>query len=386
MLQTLTLAALGERGTHNFIARALAEADVQINGSRPWDLRVHDSRMFRRILFSGSLGLGESFIDRQWDCSDLDGFFTRVLQARLDERYHSPIDWLDGLRGLIANRQRRSRSSEVARRHYDLHPELYRAMLGEERVYSCGYWRTATTLEEAQTAKIDLCCRKLGLEPGMRLLDIGCGWGALARHAAERYGVEVVGITVSCAQAEVARERCRGLPITIREQDYRALNERFDRIVSVGMFEHVGPRNYRTYFDTVRRCLPSDGLFLLHTIGANGSFPAFDPWLDRYIFPNAVLPSAKWIHQAVEGRFVIEDWHHFGPDYDRTLMAWYHRLHEAWDALGTLEARGKQDDRAWRVWRYYLLACAGSFRARKSQLWQVLMSPHGRQGGCPEVR
>jgi cyclopropane-fatty-acyl-phospholipid synthase len=363
------------------IAGGLAAADIRVDGGRPWDPQVHDRRFFRRVLSEGSLGLGESYVDGWWDCAELDGFFTRLLRARLDERRRTPGDWLAELGARLVNRQRPSRVREVARRHYDLDPALYRAMLGEERVYSCGYWRAASTLAEAQTAKIDLVCRKLGLRPGMRVLDIGCGWGAAARHAAERYGAEVVGITISHEQAVVARERCQGLPIEIREQDYRDLDERFDRIFSIGMFEHVGHRNYRTYMRTVRRCLADDGLFLLHTIGANQSSVVIDAWIDRYIFPNAVIPSARWLTAAVEGQFVIEDWHAFGPDYDRTLMEWHRRLEDAWDLLGR-----PYDERARRLWRYYLLSCAGSFRARKNQLWQLVLAPNGVMGGYLPVR
>ena len=249
-------------------------------------------------------------------------------------------------------------------------------MLGERLIYSCAFWEHAASLDEAQEAKLDLVCRKLGLQPGMRVLDIGCGWGGAARYAAERYQVEVVGITVSQEQVRLAREMCRGLPIEIRYQDYRSLEEPFDRILSVGMFEHVGPRNYVTFMDVVRRCLKENGLFLLHTIGTQQTTKRCDPWIGRYIFPNSKLPSAREICAAMEGHFILENWQNFGADYDRTLMHWFRNFQENWSWL-----RDRYDERFFRMWKYYLLSCAGVFRARANQLWQIVLSPQGVPGG-----
>ena len=248
-------------------------------------------------------------------------------------------------------------------------------MLDQRMIYSCGYWRNAANLDEAQEAKLDLCCRKLGLEPGMTLLDIGCGWGGTLRFAVQRYGVKGVGLTVSKEQAKLAEETCNGLPVKIRLQDYRSLDERFDRILSIGMFEHVGVKNYSTFMQTVKRCLAPDGRFLLHTIGRNSSAASNDPWIERYIFPNSVLPSAKQIATAAEGLFVLEDWHAFGQHYDRTLMAWRANFNEAWS-----EFKARYDERFYRMWTFYLLTSAGSFRARSNQLWQVLFSSNGIEG------
>lgn len=381
MILTLAQAAVRPSGARRLIERCLEAADVRIDGDRPWDIRVHDPRVFWRILIHGSLGLGESYVDGWWDCSQLDDLFTRLLGSRLDERHWMPRDLLMEMKARLFNRQRPGRVREVAKRHYDLDPQLYRAMLGDERIYSCAYWHGTDDLATAQTAKIDLVCRKLGLKPGMRVLDIGCGWGIAARHAATAYGAQVVGITISHEQAVAARDHCRGLPVEILEEDYRSLDGRFDRILSIGMFEHVGHHNYRVYLETARRCLADDGLFLLHTIGADRSSAALDGWLDRYIFPNAAIPSARRLTAAAEGLFVIEDWHNFGADYDRTLMEWHRRLEDAWSSLPTA-----YDERTKRLWRYYLLCCAGSFRARKNQLWQLVLSPRGVPGGYLPVR
>ncbi|HET7586664.1 MAG TPA: cyclopropane fatty acyl phospholipid synthase [Gammaproteobacteria bacterium] len=356
----------------------LRSADIEIDGSRPWDIRVHDPRLYARTFAEGSMGLGEAYMDGWWDCARLDEFFTRLLGARIDARV---LTWKDGLRSLEArlfNQQSRSRSFEIGRRHYDNGNRLYERMLDKHMMYSCGYWKDAQTLDEAQEAKLDLICRKLDLKPGMRLLDIGCGWGGMVKFAAERYGVEAVGVTVSEQQANYARESCRDLPIDIRLEDYRNIEGRFDRIVSIGMFEHVGYKNYRTYMETARRLLADDdGLFLLHCIGTNTSVNKTDPWIARYIFPNSMLPSARQITTAIEGLFIFEDWHNFGPDYDPTLMQWLHNFRVHWNEL-----KNDYDNRFYRMWTYYLQASAGTFRCRRSQLWQVLLSPRGVRGGC----
>ncbi len=354
----------------------LSDADVRVDGSRAWDLQVNDPRLAARVLARGSLGLGESYMDGWWDAGSLDGFLFHLLDARIDQRTHSIAEIWDALRAQLLNLQKGHRAFEVGERHYDLGNDLYRAMLGKRLVYSCGYWRQAGNLDDAQEAKLDLICRKLGLRPGMRVLDIGCGWGEALKFAAERYGVSGVGITISREQAAYARELCAGLPIEIRVQDYRELDEHFDRILSVGMFEHVGVKNYRVYFEVARRCLSDDGLFLLHTIGGNQSVTHTDPWIGRYIFPNSMLPSAAQIATAVEDVFVVEDLHNFGTDYDRTLQAWRANIESAWDGLPE-----RYDERFRRMWRYYLSASMAAFRARRIQLWQLVLSPRGVAGG-----
>lgn len=373
------LAWRGSATHHSLRKRAeqlLALADVRINGDRPWDLQVHHADFFPRVFAEGVLGLGESYMDGWWDCAQLDVFFCRVLRARLDTLIASWKDALNALKARLWNLQSRSRAYEVGRRHYDIGNSLYQRMLDRRMIYSCGYWEHATTLDEAQEAKLDLICRKLELQPGMRVLDIGCGWGGMARFAAERYGVAVVGITISHEQARFAQEYCRDLPVEIRLQDYRDLDEPFDRILSVGMFEHVGYKNYATFMQVVRRCLKDDGLFLLHTIaGRSDSFNS-DPWITRYIFPNGMIPSARRIAAAIEGQFVLEDWHNFGADYDKTLMSWFRNFNRHWDEL-----KAGYDERFYRMWKYYLLSCAGSFRARQNHLYQLVLSPHGVPGG-----
>lgn len=363
------------------VQRAVAPAGVTLDGPRPWDPRIHDERVFRRVLLQGSLGLGEAWMDGWWDCEQLDELFHRLLGARVEGRFHSAAGLLGALRGRLLNLQRRVRAREVARRHYDLGRDLFEAMLGRHPVYSCGYWRRASDLDEAQEAKLALVCEKLQLEPGMRVLDVGCGWGEAARFAARRHQVEVVGVTLSSDQVEVARELCRGLPVRIELRDYCDVEGRFDRIFSLGMFEHVGVRNYRRFMRSMRALLEPDGLLLLHSIGSLRSGHAGDPWMERYIFPNSMLPSAAQITRAFEGLFVLEDWHGFGADYDPTLMAWHENFQKAWPRLA-----GRYDERFRRMWSYYLLSCAGGFRARRHQLWQLVLSPGGVPGGYASVR
>lgn len=361
-----------------------AEAGVRFNGDSPWDIQVRDDELYHRILTKGSLGFGEAYMDGLWDSHAMDELFCRLLSADIESKLTGAVRFrLLGhiLRHRFINLQSRKRAFQVGEQHYDIGNDVFEAMLDPTMSYSCGYWRDADDLEQAQLAKLDMICRKLELEPGERLLDIGCGWGGLAHHAAEHYGVEVVGVTVSREQRNLAEARCSGLPVGIELRDYRELSGRFDKIVSVGMFEHVGPKNYPAYFDTVRQLLEDDGLFLLHTIGILETTPHNDPWIDRYIFPNGKLPSAAEIAETLNGRFLIEDWHNFGQDYDRTLMAWWERFDAAWPRLAR-----RYDTRFYRMWKYYLMCCAGFFRSRHGQLWQLVLSKPGRRQVYRSVR
>ncbi|HTK60252.1 MAG TPA: cyclopropane fatty acyl phospholipid synthase [Candidatus Baltobacteraceae bacterium] len=363
------------------IESILAARDIRIDGPRPWDLRILDERFYRRVLAGGSLAFGESYMDGWWTCGQVDELIARIL--RDDPSKELGVPWSVVAHALFArvfNAQDRSSAFRNGQAHYDIGNDLYEAMLDPRMVYTCAYWKEADDLAAAQEAKLDLVCRKIGLKPGDRILDIGCGWGSFLKFAAERYGASGVGITVAEEQVKLGKEKCAGLPIEIRLQDYRDVRGEFDHVVSLGMFEHVGRKNYRAYMQAAARCLKDGGLFLLHTIGTRTSGTEFDPWMDRYIFPNAHLPSMKEISAAAEGSFVIEDWHNFGPDYDKTLMAWRENFERRWDRL-----KG-YDERFRRMWNYYLLACAGSFRSRMNQLWQVVLSKEGVPGGYVSVR
>lgn len=366
----------------DFTEAMLGRAGIAINGSRPWDITVHDDRFYRAAITKGELGVGESYMDGWWDVPHLDEFITRVLRAGLNEDVRDArFALLIRALSRVLNYQSKRRAFDNGRRHYDRGNDLFLCMLDKRMNYSCAYWDDAQSLDEAQEKKLDLICRKLYLEPGMRVLDIGCGWGAFGKFAAERYGVSVDGLTVSEQQVELGRKLCEGLPVDLRLMDYRDAHGLYDRIVSVGMVEHVGYKNYKTFFAVAHRCLAGDGLFLLHTIGSNTSSTLIDAWADRYIFPNSMIPSAVQLGRAMEKRFVMEDWHNFGPYYDKTLMAWYANFAAHWDSL-----RATYGERFFRMWKYYLLSSAGSFRARNNNVWQIVLSKRGVAGGYPSIR
>jgi cyclopropane-fatty-acyl-phospholipid synthase len=352
------------------IENLLHTADIEINSNQPWSIHVHNDELYARILKDGSLGFGEAYMEKWWDCQRIDLLFERLIRAGLQNKIKSD-KWLLVKIAVykIINLQSKTKALEVGRKHYDLGNDLFKNMLDNRMNYTCAYWREADNLDDAQLAKLELVCQKLMLKPGMTVLDIGCGFGSFAKYAAQNYGVTVKGITISHQQCEYAKQNCAGLPIEILFQDYREVNGRFDRIVSLGMFEHVGALNYKTYMEVVQRCLNDDGLFLLHTIGDNVTSHLVDKWIGTYIFPNGLLPSIAQIARAAEGLFVMEDWHNFGADYDRTLMAWYNNFNKNWDKL-----KSHYDEKFYRMWSYYLLSCAGSFRARHIQLWQIVFS------------
>lgn len=366
------------------LQQLLATADIQIDGDRPWDIQVHNAEFYPRVLGGGSLGLGEAYMDGWWDCQALDQCLSRVLKAGLYERVTSFRDKIHTLEAVVINRQRKSHAFDIGEQHYDIGNDLYQKMLDQRMVYSCGYWKNATTLDAAQEAKLALICQKIQLKPGMRVLDIGCGWGSFAKYAAEKYQVEVVGITISKEQVELAEKLCRGLPVEIVLQDYRDLTLRsggsFDAIVSIGMFEHVGYKNYRDFFDVINTCLHEKGLFLLHTMGGNRTVYNGDSWIDKYIFPGGMLPSVKQMGEATEGLLIMEDWHNFGMDYIRTLHAWLKNFRDNWQSL-----QGRYDERFRRMWEYYLLSFAAAFEARYIQLWQIVFSKN-REGGYQSIR
>ena len=370
-----------DKQSRQILQHIFSLADIQIGGNRPWDIQVHNQAFFTRVLAGGSLALGESYMDGWWDCKALDEFFTRILKAKLEEKVKPMSIVFHSLRASFFNMQSKSRARIVGEKHYDIGNELYSYMLDKRMTYSCGYWKNAKDLNQAQDAKLDLICRKVGLKKGMKVLDIGCGWGSFAKFAAEKYQADVVGITISKEQTRWAKEACKGLPVDIRLQDYRDVKEKFDRIISIGMFEHVGYKNHRVYLHSVYRSLNADGLFLLHTIGNKVSTRSTDPWMDKYIFPNGMTPSARQITQAAEGLFNLEDWHNFGTDYDKTLMSWYYNFNKSWPKI-----KDKYDQRFYRMWTYYLLSCAGHFRTGEGGLWQIVFSKNGIKEGYKSVR
>lgn len=351
----------------------LTTAGIEVNGSQSWDIRIHNPNFYSRVLQNANLGMGESYMDGWWDCEAIDRMIDRVLRAQLDEKVRG--NWRIAsqvLKSRFFNRQAHHRSFQVGRQHYDLGNDLYEVMLDRRLNYTCAYWKDATTLDDAQAAKLDLVCRKIGLEPGMHVLELGCGWGSFAQYAAEKYGTQVTGVTVSKEQVALGTKRCEGLPVELKLQDYREVSGQYDAVISIGIMEHVGYKNYRTYMDVVDRCLKPDGIGFVHTIGGNRSTHSTNAWTDKYIFPNGMLPSIAQLGAALEPHFVMEDWHNFGPDYEKTLMTWHTNFENGWPEL-----KARYDERFYRMWRYYLLSSAGSFRARNIQLWQLVFTRAG---------
>jgi cyclopropane-fatty-acyl-phospholipid synthase len=356
-----------------------AQAGVGIDGADPWDITVRDERFFKRVLHEKNLGLGEAYMDGWWECRRPDEFICRVLKSRLDQGLKGGLKYLPLLLpGLLFNLQSKARAHIVAQRHYDLDNALFLSFLDPYNQYSCALFDGTADLDEAQRKKLELICRKTAIGRTDHVLDIGCGWGGFAKYAAEAHGCTVTAANVSREQIRYAAELCRGLPVHFMECDYRDLQGRFDKIVSVGMFEHVGWKNYRTFMRVAHRCLKEEGIFLLHTIGGNESTRTCDPWVTKYIFPNGMLPSIAQISRSVEGLFTVEDWHNLGPHYDKTLMAWNDNFQKAWPGL-----QARYDAKFKRMWEYYLLSCAGAFRARSNQVWQIVFTKYGKdQPNC----
>jgi cyclopropane-fatty-acyl-phospholipid synthase len=360
-------------------------AGININGTNPWDIRVHNSGFYKRAITEAELGVGESYMDGWWDAEQVDEMIFRIVRTNWENKV-KPKASVD-LKILTARHfdlQSKKSAFLLGEKHYDLGNDLFQYMLDKRMNYSCAFWKDAVTLDDAQENKLELICRKLSLRPGMRVLDIGCGWGAFGKYAAEKYQAEIVGITVSVNQVELGRKLCKGLPVEFRLMDYRDLDlrEKFDRIVSVGMFEHVGYTNYRTFFKVAAGCLRDDGLFLLHTIGNSVSVKTTNLWTKKYIFPTGMIPSLAQISKAIENIFIVEDVHNFGADYDKTLMAWHRNFIAHWDHI-----KIRYSERFFRMWVFYLLSSAGIFRSRKSnQLWQIVFSKHGIPGGYHSIR
>lgn len=357
-------------------------AEITIDGPNDYDIQVKDDSFYQRILKDPSMQMGETYMDGLWDVKRLDLMIDRLLRARLGWKIRKNNRL--AFRILMAklfNFQSPSRAFIVGEKHYDIGNDLYEAMLDKRMVYTCAYFKDTNDLDTAQEAKLDMVCRKLDLQPGQKILDIGCGWGSFMKFAAEKYGVECVGLTVSKEQVALGMEKCAGLPVKLLFEDYRDHKGLYDHIVSIGMFEHVGYKNYRKYMQIAHSCLKDDGLFLLHTIGLNYSVVKGGTWLSKYIFPGAMLPSLKQISEAVERLFIIEDVHNFGPDYVKTLMAWYGNFEKNWPQL-----KDKYGERFYRMWKYYLLSCAGNFQSRNANVLQILLAKGQNPLGYAHIR
>ena len=366
------LSVLDDRRSAETMVELLKRADITVGGDAHWDIQVHDDRVYTRALRDGTLGVGEAYVEGWWDCQAIDQMLERLIRARVDLLLRE--SWIllaNAVRSRILNLQI-ARAFEVGERHYDVGNDLYQAMLGPSMVYTCAYWKDVDTLDAAQEAKLDLVCRKIGARPGMRILDLGCGWGGFARFAAERYGASVVGYTVSREQRAWAEEQYAKLPIEVRLDDYRNARGNYDAVVSIGLMEHVGPKNYRAYMELVSRCLAPGGIAFIHTIAGSEPRTQIDPWYQKYIFPNAVIPTLGQLAAAMDEILVVEDVHNIGPHYDRTLIAWWRNFDQAWPSL-----RNRYGDHFYRMWKFYLLTSAAEFRSRDLNLFQIVATTTG---------
>ncbi len=363
------------------LSRILSDADIIPGGQRDWDVTILNEDVYSRVFSQGSLAVGETYMQGWWDVPKLDELIAKIYTSRSHTRHTAVPIILARIYAMLVNQQTKKRSKKVGEQHYDIGNDLYERMLDKRMIYTCGYWENADNLDEAQEAKLDLVCRKLTLQPGMRVLDMGCGFGGAARYMAEKHGVEVLGVTISKEQAAYAQEYCKDLPIEIRCDDYRNVSGKFDRVVSIGLLEHVGYKNYAHFMDIVKRSMTEDGLCLVHFIGRTKTAPMMDPWFEKYVFPGGMLPSPEQIAASFNGKLVLEDWQNIGIHYDKTLMAWYDNFKTHWPDI-----KDDYPEDFYRMWEYYLLSCAGAFRARYHQVWQIVLSPGGVPGGYKAFR
>lgn len=377
--ETIYRSQVSSRASVRRVSHYLKQADIEINGARAWDPQVRNTRFYEHVLYRGSLGLGDAYMDGWWECQDLAEFFRRLLIWRnknlRDWRLRLPQLMLD-IRRTVMNLQSTLRAKQVIDTHYELPVTLFEHMLGSTMAYSCAYWQEADGLDDAQRQKLDLICRKLNLKATDRVLDLGCGFGSFSRYAAEQYGCEIVAVTLSRSQAEFARKLCAGLPVEIHVCDYRdtvryGASAPFDKIANIAMFEAVGKKNFRQFMQIVNRLLSDGGLWLLHTIASARC--SMDPWLNRYIFPNGELPNLEALDRFSRDLFHVEDLHNLGPDYAPTLAAWRANFIRHWKTIRRV-APEHFDERFFRMWLYYLDCCRGSFLARNAHVWQLVMS------------
>lgn len=362
-------------------AGILDQAEITLNGTADHDITIHNDDTYQRVLTQGSLGFGESYVEGWWDTPRLDKVIDRLYRSAATQAHTNIPQFISSVFAKFLNLQTKQRAKTVAELHYDLGNDFYSKMLDSRMVYTCAYWKNADNLEQAQFNKLDLVCQKLKLQPGMRVLDLGCGFGGLAKFMAEQYGVEVVGYTLSREQADYGQASCEGLPVDIRCDDFRHATGKFDRVSSIGLLEHVGPKNYQVFFHIIHKALPPDGLAVIHSITRTGNSKAVDPWFTQYIFPNGYLPTLEQMAAAYRGKLLLEDVHNIGAHYDPTLMAWYDNFVKNWDQF-----KNQYPDHFFRMWEYYLLSSAGSFRSRHHQVYQWVLSPQGVVGGYESVR
>jgi len=277
-------------------------------------------------------------------------------------------------------------SLRVAQEHYDLGNDLYQVVLDPTMNYTCALWYPETkSLEEAQKNKMDLIGRKLKLKPGMKVLDIGCGFGGAAKYLAQNFGVSVTCYNISKEQVAYARESCKGLDVTIVLDDYRIATGEYDAVYSIGVFEHIGHHNYREYFEVVHRCLKPTGLALVHSITIADHQTQTEVWLNKYIFPGGELPHVRHYATANKNLLVVEDMQSFAKSYAKTLRCWRDNFRKNWDSIEK-NYKSRNEGRFFRMFDFYLAFCEGLFKERSAQLFQVVYSKYEREEEYYSVR
>ncbi|XP_021964854.2 cyclopropane-fatty-acyl-phospholipid synthase [Folsomia candida] len=376
------------------VIKKLDQVGITINKGGPCDIKnrnfmTSQDTVYIRAINEGILGFGESYMDGDWDAEDIPAVFYKIFanDAPILRMFMNPWNrFLYYMQFSFFNLQTKQRVYDVAKIHYDLGNEFFENMLDSTMNYTCGYFKDTDNLEKAQLAKMDFVAAKLGIKQGMTVLDIGCGFGGMARHLAINYGATVTAVTISKEQATFAQQACRGLPVTVKVMDYRDVSGTYDRVVSLGDLEHIGPANYGTFFKTVSRCLKEDGLCLIHCMGNyHDVMPHQEPFSAKYVFPGACLPYYTEVMGSLQNLFLIEDWHNFGNDYNLTSVAWRDNFIRNWPKLQQLD-KIKYDDRFYRMWTFYLGVAIALYKARKIQLWQIVLSKHGVVGGYRSVR
>ena len=376
-----TLARLIETGTLH-VTLPSGKTRIFGDGRAPVvSVTIHDWKSLRKILLSPDLGVGETYTDGTLTIKDDDlyGMLTlgisNLVHTRKTVWHQRLLEWLRTATRRLAQFNPVGKAQRNVAHHYDLSGELYELFLDEDRQYSCAYFRRPNdTLDQAQRNKKHHIAGKLLIEPGMKVLDIGCGWGGMALTLAQDYRAHVVGVTLSKQQHAVAVERVRqaGLEgrVEIRLQDYRHVEEKFDRIVSVGMFEHVGVPHYDEYFGHIREMLKPDGIALIHSIGRSGPPGTTGAWIAKYIFPGGYCPAMSETMAAVERqKLVATDIEVWRLHYAETLKHWHDRFEANIDAARTL-----YDDRFCRMWRFYLIACELTFRHDRQVVHQFQLA------------
>jgi cyclopropane-fatty-acyl-phospholipid synthase len=349
-------------------------------------LNVSDDSVWYDIITKANLGIAEGYMHGKIDVDPLPLFLSLLNDTSIGTRRKEKFDVLGMVIGAIEaptqmmgwlfNLQTKELSSRVTKQHYDAGNDLYEVMLGPSMSYTCAYWKDAENLDQAQEAKFNLIMRKLELQPGMKVADLGMGWGTAAAYMHKHGKVNVTGVSLSEKQVEWAQNNLVKDGLRFIWSDYREHCEdpdivgTYDRIYSIGMFEHIGPKNYEPFFKCIKALLKPDGLAVVHTIGEPDFVAASDQFLEKYIFPGAVIPTLPMATKAFEHHFILEDFQNFGHDYSKTLAAWHVNSLKFFR-----ENPNAYSPEFQRMWEYYLKMCEALFELRINQLWHFVLSP-----------